>query len=210
MLGDKEGLEDLMYVKSWDGLKQWVAKNWDIVVKAAESQLRKVLKEEELERLLAQVGGDVAKRLKGKREAPRDKQKDGKNVWEELRSGLNALRDRLNDDKIAREVVAPALLLIQAEKLGVNEATLRYFAAVTSGAIDSDGHVSAAMGEVGLSRGKLEDALFWAAALAAHSIKAKVKGIGSALQVIVSGDDAVKLAGLYFLYGHPLLEGDEK
>jgi DUF971 family protein len=123
---------------------------------------------------------------------------------------LEALRDRLNDDKVAREVMAPALLLIQAERLGVNEETLRYFAAVVSGAIGGDGHVSAAMGEVGLSRGKLEDALFWAAALAAHSIKAKVKGIGSALQVIVSGDDAVKLAGLYFLYGAPLLEGDER
>jgi hypothetical protein len=123
---------------------------------------------------------------------------------------LEALRDRLNDDKVAREVIAPALLLIQAERLGVNEETLRYFAAVVSGAIGGDGHVSAAMGEVGLSRGKLEDALFWAAALAAHSIKAKVKGIGSALQVIVSGDDAVKLAGLYFLYGAPLLEGDER
>ena len=210
MLGTKAGLEDLMHVKSWDGLKQWVAKNWDIVVDAAVSRLREVLKEEELRRLLAQVGGDVAKRRKGGQDAPRDKQIDGENVWEELRRRLEALRDLLNDDKIAREVVAPALLLIQAERLGVNEITLRYLAAVASGAIDGDGHVSAVMGEVGLTRGKLEDALFWAAVFAAHGIKAKVKGIGSALQVIVSGDDAVKLAGLYFLYGHPLLEGDER
>jgi len=210
MLGTKAGLEDLMHVKSWDGLKQWVAKNWDIVVDAAVSRLREVLKEEELRRLLAQVGGDVAKRRKGRQDAPRDKQIDGENVWEELRRRLEALRDLLNDDKIAREVVAPALLLIQAERLGVNETTLRYLAAVASGAIDGDGHVSAVMGEVGLTRGKLEDALFWAAVFAAHGIKAKVKGIGSALQVIVSGDDAVKLAGLYFLYGHPLLEGDER
>jgi len=28
--------------------------------------------------------------------------------------------------------------------------------------------------------------------------------------VVASGDDAVKLAGLYFLYGPPLLEGDER
>jgi hypothetical protein len=210
MLGNKAGLEDLVYVKSWDGLKQWVAGRWGVVVDAAVSRLREVLKEEELRRLLAPEGGDVAKRRKGGQDAPRDKQKDGKNVWEELRRRLEALRDRLNDDKIAREVVAPALLLIQAERLGVNETTLRYFAAAVSGAIDGDGHVSAAMGEVGLTRGKLEDALFWAAVFAAHSIKAKVKGIGSALQVIVSGDDAVKLAGLYFLYGHPLLEGDER
>ncbi len=55
-------------------------------------------------------------------------------LGEEVRSELNALRDRLNDDKIAREVVAPTLLLIQAERLGVNEATLRYFAAAVSGA----------------------------------------------------------------------------
>ncbi len=27
MLGTKAGLEDLMHVKSWDGLKQWIAKN---------------------------------------------------------------------------------------------------------------------------------------------------------------------------------------
>ncbi len=91
--------------------------------------------------------------------APRDKQKDGENVWEELRRRLNALRDRLNDDKIAREVVAPAHLLIQAEKLGVNEEMLKYFAAVISGAIDGDGSVSAAMGEADLTKGKLEGAM---------------------------------------------------
>jgi hypothetical protein len=116
MLSDKEGLEDLMHVKSWDGLKQWVAGRWGVVVDAAVSRLREVLKEEELRRLLAPEGGDVAKRRKGGQDAPRDKQKDGKNVWEVLRRRLEALRDLLNDDKIAREVVAPALLLIQAEK----------------------------------------------------------------------------------------------
>ncbi len=72
---------------------------------------------------------------------------------------LEALRDRLNDDKIAREAITSALLLIQAERLGVNEATLRYFGAVISGAIDGDGHVSAARKEVGLTSGKLEVAL---------------------------------------------------
>jgi hypothetical protein len=64
---------------------------------------------------------------------------------------LEALRDRLNDDKVAREVVAPALLLIQAERLGVNETTLKYLAAVVSGAIGGDGHVSAAR-----KRGRLD------------------------------------------------------
>jgi len=123
---------------------------------------------------------------------------------------LKGLKSRLNDDKTAREVVAPALLLIQAEKLDVNETTLRYLGAVTSGAIDGDGHVSAAKGVVDLTSGKRADALLWAAALAAHGIKTKLEKAGSAFLVVASGDDAVKLARLYFLYGHPLLEGDDR
>jgi hypothetical protein len=168
MLGTKAGLEDLMHVKSWDDLKQWVAGRWGIVVDA------------------------VVRRL-----------------GEEVRSELKALRDKLNDDKVAREVIAPALLLIQAERQGVNEITLRYFAAVASGAIDGDGYVSAAMGVVGLTSGKREVALLWAAALAAHGFRTIVEKAGSASQVIVSGNDAVKLAGLYFLFGPPLLEGGD-
>jgi hypothetical protein len=62
-----------------------------------------------------------------------------KRLGEGVRGELEALRDRLNDDKIAREVVAPALLLIQAEKLGVDETTLKYFGATTSGTIGGDG-----------------------------------------------------------------------
>jgi hypothetical protein len=135
-------------------------------------------------------------------------------LGEEVRGELEALRDRLNDDKIAREVVAPALLLIQAERLGVDETTLRYFAAVVSGAIDGDGHVSAARKEIGLASGKRGVALLWGAVLAAYGIEAEVRKVWSGdavlgFQVIVSGDDAVRLAGLYFLYGSPLLEGDE-
>jgi hypothetical protein len=209
MLSDKEGLEDLMYVKSWDGLRRWVADHWDVVVDAAVSRLRKVLTEEELRRLLAPEGGDAPEGRKGGQVAPRDKQKDGENVWEVLRCRMNALMDMLNDDKIAREAIAPALLLIQAEKLGVNETTLRYFGAVTSGAIGGDGYVSAAMRVVGLTSGERGIALLWGAVLAAYGIEAEVRRVGSAFQVIVSGDDAVKLAGLYFLYGPPLLEGDE-
>jgi hypothetical protein len=161
MLGIKAG--------SWEGLKQRVAENWDVVVDAA------------------------VKRL-----------------GEGVRGELEALRDRLNDDKTAREVVAPALLLIQAERLGVNETTLRHFGAVVSGAIGGDGHVSAAMGEVGLASGKREIALLWAAALAAHGIETKVRRGGSAFQVAASGGNAVKLTSLYFIYGPPLLEEDEK
>ena len=100
-------------MKSWDGLKRWVAEHWGIVVDAAVRRL-----------------------------------------GEEIRSELNALRDRLNDDKVAREVIAPAPLLIQAERLGVNETTLRHFGAMISGAIDGDGHVSAAMKKVELASGE--------------------------------------------------------
>ncbi|MFZ8840331.1 MAG: PaRep2b protein, partial [Pyrobaculum sp.] len=169
MLGTKAGLEDLMYVKSWDDLKRWVAKNWDIVVDAAVKPL----------------GGNV-------------------------RSELEALRDRLNDDKVAREVVAPALLLIQAERLGVNEETLRYLGAVISGAIGGDGYVSAALGKVVLTSGEREIALLWAATLAAYGIETEVRNPGRWFNVVASGDDAVKLARLYFFYGSPLLEGDER
>ncbi len=122
---------------------------------------------------------------------------------------LEELKSRLADDKIAREVIAPTLLLIQAERLGVGEETLKYLAAAVSGAIGGDGHVSAAMGVVGLTSGERGIALLWGAVLAAYGIEAEVRRVGSAFQVIVSGDDAVKLAGLYFLYGPPLLEGDE-
>jgi len=169
MLSGREGLEDLMYVKSWDGLKRWVAEHWDVVVDAA------------------------ARRL-----------------GEEVRSELNALRDRLNDDKIAREVIAPALLLIQAEKLGVNETTLRYFGAVISGAVGGDGYVSAAMKKVEVANGKRAVALLWKAALVAHGIETEVRDVGGGFVAVTSGGDAARLAGLYFLYGAPLLEGDER
>ncbi len=155
--------------KSWDDLKRWVAKNWDIVA-------------------------DVAARGLG----------------EGVKSELEALRNKLNDDKVAREVIAPALLLIQAEKLGISEPTLRYFTAVASSAIGGDGYVSAAMRLIDLAFGKHEIALLWAAALAAYGIKAKIRRIGGVFHVIASGEDAIKLACLYFLYGAPLLERDEK
>jgi len=209
MLGNKEGLEDIKRVKSWDDLKQWVAGHWDGVVDAAVSRLHEVLTVEELEGLLAPEGRDAPEGRKGGQEVPRDKQKDGINVWEELRRRLEALGDMLNDDKIAREAVAPALLLIQAEKLDVNETTLRYFAAVASGAIGGDGYVSTAMRVVGLTSGKLEIDLIQAAALAAHGIETEVRDADRKFDVVASGGDAVKLAGLYFLFGPPLLEGGD-
>ncbi len=133
-----------------------------------------------------------------------------KRLGEEVRGELEALRDKLDYDKTAREVVGPALLLIQAERLGVNETTLRYFAAVISGAIDGDGHVSAAMRMVVLTSGEREIALLWAAALAAHSIKTKVEKARGAFHVVASGNDAVRLARRYLLYGAPLLGGDDR
>jgi hypothetical protein len=179
MLGVKAGLEDLMYVKSWDGLKRWVAGHWNEVIDAVKRRLKDVK---------VGSGFDLTRAL------------------EELKS----LKSRLDDDKIAREVVAPVLLLIQAERLGLNEETLRYFGAVASGAIDGDGHVSAAMKRIQLISGEREIALLWAAALAAYGIKTKIGKIWGAHSVNAFGDDAVKLAGLYFLYGAPLLEGDER
>ncbi len=155
--------------ESWEGLKQRVAENWDVVVEAAVRRL-----------------------------------------GEEIRGELNALRDRLNDDKVARRVVAPALLLIQAEKLGVDETTLRYFAAVASGAIGGDGYVSAALGKVVLTSGQRAVALLWGAVFAAHGIKAKVEEVGGVRRVVASSGDAARLAGLYFRYGAPLLEEDDR
>jgi hypothetical protein len=133
-----------------------------------------------------------------------------KRLGEGVRSELEALRNKLNDDKVAREVVAPALLLIQAERLGINEETLKYFGAVVSGAIDGDGYVSAAMKKIALASGKHAVAQLWSAALTAYGIKAEVQRVGRAFQVIVSGGDAARLAGLYFCYGSPLLEGDDR
>jgi hypothetical protein len=104
--------------------------------------------------------------------------------------------------------VAPALLLIQAEKLGVNETTLRCFAVVASGAIDGDGHVSAAEGKVVLTSGKHAVALLWKAVLAAHDTEVEVRD-GRGFNAVASGG-AAKLAGLHFLYGPPLLEEDER
>jgi hypothetical protein len=64
-------------------------------------------------------------------------------------------------------------------------------------------------GEVGLASGKHAVALLWKVAFAAYDVEAKVKG-GRGLKVVASGVGAARLAGLYFRYGAPLLEGDEK
>ncbi len=74
---------------------------------------------------------------------------------------LEGLKNRLGDDKIAREVVGPALLLMQAERLGVGGESLKYFAAVISGVVGGDGYVSVAMREVGLASGERAIALLW-------------------------------------------------
>ncbi|MFP3193117.1 MAG: PaRep2b protein [Thermoproteus sp.] len=128
-----------------------------------------------------------------------------------VRGELNALVKRLNDDKVAREAIAPALLLIQAEKLGIDKETVKYFAMVVSAAIGGDGYVSAAgRGKVVLIIGNRTVALLWRAVLVAYGIKAKVKDAEKTFHIVVSGDDAVKLARLYVLYGPPLLKGDKR
>gem|GEM_PF-364777 len=132
----------------------------------------------------------------------------------DVREELEELGKRLDDDKVAREAVAPALLLIQAERLGNDEKaykdTLRHFAAVVSGAIGGDGYVSAAERKVSLASGERGIALLWRAAFRAYGIRAEVRGAGTAFEVVASGGDAVRLAGLYFLFGPPLLEGRDE
>jgi len=119
---------------------------------------------------------------------------------------LEALRDRLNDDKTARKVVAPALLLLQAEKLGVNEATLKYFGAVLWGVVGGDGYVSAAEKEVDLTSGEGAVALLWAVAWSAYGARPRAAGAGRVFHVVASNDDAVRLAQRYVLFGPPILE----
>jgi hypothetical protein len=145
MLVTKAGLEDLMYVKSWDDLKRWVAEHWDEVIGAVKRRLEGV-----------EVGSGF----------------DLTRALEEL----EGLKSRLDDDKIAREVVAPALLLMQAEKLGVNEATLKYFGAVLWGVVGGDSYVSAAMKEVDLTSGEGAVALLWAAAWSAYGARPEGRG----------------------------------
>ena len=87
---------------------------------------------------------------------------------------------------------------------------LRYFAAVVSGAVGGDGHASSAMKRVGLASGKHALALLWKAALAAYGVEAEVREVRGAFLVTALGGGAVKLARLYFLFGPPLLEGDDR
>jgi len=123
---------------------------------------------------------------------------------------LEGLKSKLDDDKVAREVMAPALLLVQAEKLGsdekTHEAALSYLGAVLWGEVGGDGYVSAAMKEVGLASGKDSIALLWAAALAAYGVKSRVRNTGSVFEVRIVNDGAVRLAQLYALFGPPMLE----
>jgi hypothetical protein len=63
---------------------------------------------------------------------------------------------------------------------------------------------------VGLASGEREIAQLWVAALAAYDIKAEVKKVGSVFHMVASGVGAARLARLYFRYGAPLLEGDER
>jgi hypothetical protein len=66
------------------------------------------------------------------------------------------------------------------------------------------------MKRVSLASGKHAFALLWKAALAAYGVEAEVREVGGAFFVAALGGDAVKLARLYFLFGHPLLERDDR
>jgi len=44
----------------------------------------------------------------------------------------------------------------------------------------------------------------------AHGIETEVRDVGRGFVAVTSGGDAARLAGLYILYGPPLLEGDVK
>jgi hypothetical protein len=61
---------------------------------------------------------------------------------------------------------------------------------------------------VGLTSGKHAVAMLWRVAFAAYDVETEVKD-RRGLKVVASGVGAVRLADLYFLYGPPLLEGDE-
>jgi hypothetical protein len=192
-----------------DAIKKSVEGGWLYMLgtKAGLEDLMRVKSWDDLKRWVAGHWDEVIDAVKRRLESV--KAGSGFDLTKTLEE-LKGLKSRLNDDKTAREVIAPALLLIQAERLGVNETTLRYFGAVISGAIGGDGHVSAAMKKVVLTSGERVIALLWAAALAAHGIKAEVRRVGSAFHVDASGVGAARLAGLYFLYGPPLLEEDER
>jgi hypothetical protein len=92
------------------------------------------------------------------------------------------------------------------KRLG-GEESLRYFAAVISGAVGGDGHVSAAEGKVGLASGERAIALLWGAAFRAYGIKAEVRGVGTAFEVVASGDDAVRLPASTSSSALPCLRG---
>ncbi len=119
---------------------------------------------------------------------------------------LEGLKSKLNDDKVARRVQAPALLLMRVERLGVDETTLKYFGAVLWSAVGGDDYVSAAMKEVGLTSGKDSTALLWGAAWAAHGARLRAAGARRVFQVVASNNGAVRLAQLYALFGPPMLE----
>jgi hypothetical protein len=63
---------------------------------------------------------------------------------------------------------------------------------------------------VGLTSGERGVALLWVAAFAAYGIKANIWKIRGGFEMTMSGGGAVKLARLYFLFGPPLLEGDNR
>ena len=154
-------------IRSWSDLKKTVAAHWSRVVDAAKRQMRNI-------EFMFKTGS-----------------------LEELLRKLEEVRDRLNDDKVAREVAPPALLLLQAQ----SKEALRRFGMMLSAEIDGDGTISAAQRRVSLATGCAAASLLWGAALAAHGIRPKVYWSGrNEVCVVADGKYAAAAALLYTVY----------
>jgi len=127
---------------------------------------------------------------------------------EEVRKAVEELKEagkNLDVDKVARELVAPALLLLSAERLG--EKTLLYIGMLTAAAIQGDGGVDAAGRTITLATGRNKAAAYlWVAVWAVAGVKPKLYESETKIYVSAHGDEAVKLAALY----GPYVDGDER
>ena len=154
-------------IRSWSDLKKAVAARWESVVDAAKRQMRNI-------EFMFKAGS-----------------------LEELLRRLEEAGDRLSDDKVAREVVPPALLLLQTP----SKEALRRFGMMLSAEIDGDGTIAAAQKRVSLAAGCAAATLLWAAAMAAHGIRPKVYwSRRNEVYVVADGKHAAAAALLYIVY----------
>ena len=124
---------------------------------------------------------------------------------EEVRKAVEEAGKNLDVDKVARELVGPALLLLSAERLG--EKTLLYIGMLTAAAIQGDGGVDTAGRTIYLTTGRNKAAAYlWVAVWAVAGVKPKLYEGEADIRVSAYGDEAVKLAALY----GPYVDGDER